>query len=292
MRRANGNTLVEYGIIGGLILAVSIVVMMVLGGNLNQTLLGLKHDFQKSAGAANPKAGGPTTPMAGSASGQTSAPVTVADGIARSQQCFGQGLCLDVPVVDPADVTDTAGGNGGKLTHAMASVYQQLADQLEAQNEDPALVDMLRNLANQGHTLGDSEQSLINFCPPGATCDKSAAAYNTSAQNLGQLQNQKIDTISTSSAQFASAKASLNDFLQRNPALLPPPLQQTVNTQADNIQNIAFAFQGAQTGVTATQTKGDMAVSLQMDPAAAHKTHGASNRICAVGGGPQCMRKL
>ncbi len=48
----NGNTLVEYGIIGALIAAVCIGAVMFLGNNLDSTMKQVKRDFNKNVEAA------------------------------------------------------------------------------------------------------------------------------------------------------------------------------------------------------------------------------------------------
>lgn len=81
----------------------------------------------------------------------------------KQKICFASGSCINLPVIAAgATVTDTAGSLGGDLTNEFASVLQQLADELAAKNADPIVVQLVTELANSGHNVGNSISDFNN----------------------------------------------------------------------------------------------------------------------------------
>lgn len=303
-----GSTLVEYMMIGGTILLISIGVCILMGGNLQNILKGLKADFQGSsakASAATVKVStGSPVPSAGPGAsagstvqiGGTTIPSSSAiNGVPTQKVCFSSGYCVNVPVVAQGPMSGTTGALGGQLTGAFADVLQQIADQLTANSGDRVLAGMITKLANNGHAIGNQQSSLLSLCAPGTQCNSSitintnsgkAAAKNGSTVTAGIY----LTGINDANLQFKNQYGAVISYLKKNPDALAPELQSLVTLESQQIIGIADAFNtttSVNNGVTSNTVHKKVTTTAQStwditsDPILVHQD---ANTICGAGG--------
>lgn len=148
----SGNTLTEYGFVGGLVLVGLLVTVTLLGDNLASALQGLRGDMSHSRNAAV---------IAAEAQANDGRYVLTPDLLTYETVCIAPGQCLQMPVVPDTPFLATAGANGSDMTRVFANVLSDLAALLEADpNTDPVLLAKVKELAAKGHELGDIQENI------------------------------------------------------------------------------------------------------------------------------------
>ena len=231
-RFSRGSSMAEYGVIAALVAIAIVGICITLGGGINNKILGFKGDMrghvQKAAyGEIMEKWGDGNGIGLGGAAQYPSPAGTTA-------HCFSNGICLNIP--DASGTTATMGSNGGELTEAYSNVFSQLVKQLEAANADPALVAIIKKMAKNGHTLADSEQAVIDICPPGQDCKTSDT--DKSSDKVFDLQLK----IPSGQDDFQRAKNELNKYLKNHPSALSSDLVAVINVSSWNINEVASTF--------------------------------------------------
>lgn len=178
-----GQSLTEYGIGIGLLTVVSITALTGMGMNLNNIFSGM---ITQAPAAPSPA---PSTPPPATPSPATSPtnqiPAWVPTALAKlppaspgtQPACF-DGLCVNLPIVDSSNnIVDTTGGNGAERIHQFANVLTQIAEQLKQEpNSDPAITQLISDMAIKGHGIGDQNEIVAKQCTPlankpGFTCN-------------------------------------------------------------------------------------------------------------------------
>jgi Flp pilus assembly pilin Flp len=226
MSVSKGQSLAEYGMVIGLVAAVGIAAVALLGGSLQDGLANI------NGGNATPSTLAITDAPPGGVSspGGTSGLSTLIPppGTGQEQICFQSGYCANIPVIDGTTVT--TGANGGQMTHQFADVLSQIALQLQADpNADPNLVNMITRVANAGHTIGDIEAFFIHSYECCGTTN-----YTT---NLSSLSS----SITSTQTFFNSEYQELSHYLSTNPNVLPPELQSVIALEVEQINQLALS---------------------------------------------------
>ena len=286
-KRVAGTTLVEYGIVGALIMVALIASVMVVGKDLNGIFGMVYKDMGKNITAA----GGhvdplPTQSVAGGAGINNIIPPP---GTHEEQICYGNGMCVNIPLGEAARV-QTLAGNGGDRTLANARVLRQIAEQLRAEDPNSPLADLIEELANEGHEMGAGEQALAGFCPAGDTCGAASVDGQLSEVSISEATtrlNDMLSGLTGNQAEFNSLHTEINQYLANHPQALPPELASLVNHEAGEINTIANAIDNH---TSTDQIRADeyRTVSYEVDEGA-ELTRSDSNTICAVSGG-SCHR--
>jgi hypothetical protein len=192
--RSKGNTLVEYSLVVALIL-VSLGVIMTMGKYVNQAMAAFSGDMKKTieAKAPSPSGGG------GGGGGKGSSPL---DGV--STVCTNNKICFSLPdSVTQSDVT--MGANGVKQAGKSADLLDQLAQALKQDpNADPSLVDLITQLANQGHALADAQSDIYcstpGYCSTSGNRTKGISNLQSGLSNFKSQLNQIDQKLNTTTA--------------------------------------------------------------------------------------------
>lgn len=258
-RRFRGNTLLEYALIGSLLLTGTIPFLLSIGQDFQGHLANMRNDMrQKILVAQQAQITMPET----IAPGQTEHQQTYFPG---SQTCFANRWCLGVDAVESSTGnTATTGANGSQgIIRDQASFLEDIAAQAANDpNADPALVDILTQLANAGHGVGSNLENTLNNYNTGSFGD----AYNTYWQ---------------STVPFIGKTADLASYLAANPGALPPEVQSIVNGAVDRINSNMGKFIGAE-GPSMDQWAAEVG-----NAGTAGDIHDDSNTVCSNGGDTQ-----
>lgn len=254
---SRGATIVEYALIGIMVVVISLGAWALAGKNLNWTLQGLKGDMSKNVAAAANAA----TVGAGGGGGTGLGGAVKPPAPNQTQVCYDSGWCVNVPANSTASGA-TTGAMGDK--QAYAQMIQDLKNQSKA-IQDQQLTDILgqlvATLANQGVTTADVQQ---NSCPPGAKkCVISTA--NAAA-------------VSGSADAFSNIQQVLQDYLDKHPGKLPPEIQAMINQNAAVIDTTAAQYQA---GATVANATGNVTTTLT-----------SSANICTAGLAGACDASL
>jgi Flp pilus assembly pilin Flp len=256
MSVSKGQSLAEYGMVIGLVAAVGIAAVALLGGSLQDGLANI------NGGNATPSTLAITDAPPGGVSspGGTSGLSTLIPppGTGQEQICFQSGYCANIPVIDGTTVT--TGANGGQMTHQFADVLSQIALQLQADpNADPTLLSLITELANRGHNVGGAEQQFFDSCS--ASCDSPTLSTFSGVLQLSR-------------DRLTQQSVALQNYLNDKPDMLPQELQSLIYLQVDQIYQLQTPF----LNVAARSQPYDlntMPITL---------THQSANTICGSGG--------
>lgn len=296
-----GNALAEYGIIAGLVGITCVGGLTAVGDSLNLGFDSIGSQFNGNIAASAPPSNGPNQAPGSSSAPSSNAIATQsppqntlpAPAAGQEQACFESGWCVNVPVVSNTVVDSTTGAIGTKLTHEFANVLGQIAKQMEATgNPDPNLLNLITQLALEGHTLADLEQGVIDVCPPGQTCSTTTSStggisYSSSDSLLGKA----LMSVNGQNGNFQKLYAQVEAYLQVNPNSLPPEMANIIHLEAGEIIKIANAYNtGANANVSAVN--GTASINESWDFAYdAELTHQSANTICSNGGDSiQCVQ--
>ncbi len=201
-------------------------------------------------------------------------------GYASTQRaCFGSGLCLDIPEVSGSPL-DTTGGLGDGLTHQLADVLDQMAEQMERDGADSGMIDLVSRLANQGHTMGDHEKAMSDlmhscFGGGGLLCENNPDVYRRTANMEKELRDKD--------AVLLEIHRQLHDYLAVNPNALEayPEARQIIDLETQLISQIANNLHGAISHRTQEEAGHTFAVNTDK---LAEVTHQSADSICTQGG--------
>lgn len=280
--RQPGAGTVEYSFIAVLVLIGTISAIMLIGGNLNSVLQGLKSDVSLSVSAAESAESQAKVLIDGNGIGGVIPP----PGPDEVQICNQRGWCVNIPAQESYILTTTAGGMGGEKTRELANVIMQIARQLvEDPEADPTLTRLVTDLANNGHLLADREDVAHDLCPIGQSCLRGDGLHEEMRIRLGHLHAQKQAT--------SQAQHELMTYLEKHPQSLPIEMQNIIRHEAHQINQIANAFpnphlvDGNMTGdvnLVGDYFNWELTKSVEI-------THDKSNTICGQGGSGQCFRR-
>jgi hypothetical protein len=214
-----GNTLAEYGLIGILVVVVALVALSGTGGNLALWMSGLKGDMQSHINQSRQAL----------ASDPGNQPVSQATHVqtvsAGNQNAASASLNAPISVVGslaPYNPAQTVGANGINLVDQYAERINQLADQLQGSpNVDGDFIEMLRDLAMDGHNVAADERSVLTYT------QASDGGFNFSIQT-----------------RYEATKARALDYLNVHPAQLSAEDAQLLNLASSNITQQMTDFMG------------------------------------------------
>jgi Flp pilus assembly pilin Flp len=270
----SGQSLAEYGMVIGLVAAVGIAAVALLGGSLQDGLASINGgNATPSTLAITDSPPGMQSPPPVSTNQSIDTPISAAlramlppPGPGQEQACFQSGYCVNLPVVDA--MTVTSGANGIQLTYQFASVIEQIASQLrDAPDTDPQLVALVTELANSGHDLGAKEQYLLD----------NYATTESQNNNTPIIQgvNKSLGVVTTK-------HQALQSYLTTYPSALPPELQNIISLEVDQISTIAR--NGFKTFGSYTDPETGKSLNAPAIVNGVQLTHQSSNTICGSGG--------
>lgn len=294
-----GNALMEYSL--------PLVILLVMSGLLG-TFGGWVQNFQSYLQNSTnsqidnhmlkiPALGVGVLPSTGSTSGVV--PSTAASagntvlmvsppGTGQQQICLSSSkMCINIPeVTGSGTVSDTLGGLGGNLVTSYASVFDQIAAQLKAQNADPALVTLITNLAQNGHNIGNMLNTVETVCKTGGSpaCDfKSIGGQldDSMIQSSHAVNGAISATINTT--RFQEALQAVNNYFSLHPNSYQD-IQGIIQLEASQITNIG---QGLNLGIQMTSGKnslGNNNFNVTGTANNAKLVNQDANTICANGG--------
>jgi hypothetical protein len=208
-----GQALSEYA------LSVSLVAMVAIGG-----LIMVGDNLGKTTGNMKTLVVGHPVTITGPTSVGTSSTISVASTLPLNQNgknCYSNGWCLDVSKIQASTVvsTITTGSNGMVMLESNTTLLDQLAQQAALSTTDPALKALLTKLANSGHGVGNTSQSVITNGEQGK--------YNVYPQ------------LGTANQTFATTQDDLLSYLSSHPDILPAEIQQTIMAATAQIKDTA-----------------------------------------------------
>ena len=168
-----------------------------------------------------------------------------------------------MPPVSAGTRVNTAAANGGQMTMTMASTIEQLAAQLgQAPNADPAMVSLISQLANLGHSQGRLQMAIVT-----------------------QLDGATEPNFPSGSMEWGTYRANINDVLSTNQQM-GEVYQQLMSSYGDTLASL-----GVQSVIAnANENINGISASYIMLGIAGRPlgdyelTQINSNTICATGG--------
>lgn len=268
-KHARGNTLSEYGIIGGLVLLVTIGTWSMLGGGLNGILACFFTELS-GGGVSCSFGGGGGGASGGGAAGGSGSGGAAGGGAAGATGGGGDSIDAVVeklPPVETVVAAATAGGLGADDVAQQAQTLQTIATEMEERNADPTATELIKELANTGHNLADGQETLEAKCPPGQTCGSMtmvedysaiamagyAAAYTYSyipepmgpviTHDEGYTETAQIfGEISRRHAAFLKKYEELVAYYNANPDKLTPRIKNYIDRQTAIINRVAEKY--------------------------------------------------
>lgn len=267
----------EYALAIGLIAVVAITGLGAIGLNLTNTFSGMITNQQPAPQA--PLAQAPPVPpvpqVLAAPAEIPQNPLLIANfppaPKGTESVCF-EGKCVHLPVIDEVnDLVETSGPNGVERIYQFSNVLSQMAEQLSQEpGVDPALVSLISDLANNGHGLGDQQES-VRKQRQGQYVPLAPATKYHDQSNL-----------------FSASYQSLSQYLQNHPDQLSPVSKQVITTQVEQIQKLASAFSAGGTGEQAACTP---RAGCPVVAGKAKLTHQSANIVCQQGG-ENCTRPI
>ncbi len=287
MTRYKGNALAEYGVMGSLVAIVTVTGLTLMGNNFNDLVQEAHARMENTANAAVVAAETANSPAGG---GEQMAGLPA--GVQNGQLCFSDNNCVSVPLDANGNyIIETAGSNGHNMTTQYAETLKQMANALKNDpNADPAYIDLITKLANQGHHLAGSEQ----------ITEQNYKKYCIEQQlNCGQATYNEVEQCTTFSSyfqtqqeadEFAALYQQLQKYSSSNPNAIPAEIMHAVDNSAQNILTIASAYETG-TREDGTNWVAELEFVINGGTAGSTQTTGESNNICANGGSwPDCSR--
>lgn len=252
-----GNTLAEYAAIGCTVVIMSIAAFLILGGNLNEHMQGLRDDMAAHILVAN------------QAKAATITDTSAVDGVHQetyfpgARICYSGSICLDMAAVNAQGSVQSTGANGARIGIVMqAGLLGDIAQQMANDpNADQTLVDLVTRLANAGHHVGDSLDQAI------AGLSGSGDFYST------------YDAFWRSVMPVTDLKNQLDSYVQAHPEAMTPEMKSIVDNATGAISGKAGLLVGAE---GPTYENWDTMINAPT-PASAG-VHEDSNVICNQGG--------
>ncbi len=194
------------------------------------------------------------------------------------QVCFESGLCINVPVIGDATI-ETAGSNGTELLQRLAKVYDQLVLKLKAEGADPSLINMVKKVATEAHTMADVMEMRTT-----SSLDSMYASYGSSSLPADIYQyNGYLDAVSTGDTKFKIVKGELDAQFASYPNLeaIFEDVKRVVDLESQNINTIYDARRTYFENYAGEQDWG----VLEVDSALVHQS---ANTICGTVGQQSC----
>lgn len=167
----------------------------------------------------------------------------------HEQVCFmGSNVCLDIPVIDGV-AGETVGTLGGDIVKRLAAVLQELPGILEELGVDPAVLTMVTDLANQGHTLGEKLKAIQDVCSGGRLCEGPAAQEAFAEFNA--LKGAEL-------ADFLNRWQTLEAHLASNPDALAafPEAHGIIKSKVEEIQALITSLDATERNVAGREVVG------------------------------------
>ena len=270
-----GQGLVEYGLILGVIAVSSIAALMMLGSN-SSAMLGTMRNLISGNQASSPVAQAtpssgtkptPSTPVSTTGNTTPTPPTTTPHPTSVTQPqttCFaGSSWCIDMSGGQNA-VINVAGANGmTQHVYAMTNILEQISAQAaQDPSVDPSLTQLITDLANKAHAVGDDDARLF------------------------ALKNEGIAYFEA--ATFMKAKQAVESYLSSHPDALVPGVQQALNYATGEVTDHMAALIGAPPSATDDNANMVMSdkVQIAINEYTASQTHASANQICENGGQP------
>ncbi len=160
------------------------------------------------------------------------------------QVCYGSGTCVNMPIISD-NWSETSGAMGSDLTHALADVFTQVANTMEASGAaDSAVLNLLHRLANTGHEIGFEQKGLSDamatHCPTG-NCKYDMIAGTGSSAHMNEIMPDQHDASGKPAAimKFEQEFSALKSLMGNNFVNMPPELKNLVIQQANQILTLA-----------------------------------------------------
>jgi hypothetical protein len=251
----SGGALAEYGIIGITLVTVCAAGFLLTGKNLDLVFGHLKDDTQKSIDVA--KTAEQKAKDAAATFKSNLAATALQTSASGSGTLCSSEWCISAPGLT-GNYVETSGSNGSSminLTNSAAGIFAQMAAILQAQGADASLINLLTNLANQGHDLANYQNGLFN----------GAGDYGTMSSNINGMR----DGLSS----FKSMSSQLDSLMSQVPADARGILMDASNV----IIAIGDSYSLSGTGNGDEVGWGWHSINVQL-------THTNSNTICSNGG--------
>lgn len=160
--RHSGNTMLEYGLIGSLVVLVCIAAFSDVGSELKAWFTGIKGDMKNQVSATATANASQLKAMTAYEAQQ--ALKKVQQGTPSGGLLCPAGGCASL-AIQPYDPAQTAGANGGiDIVDEYANKIKALADELELNsNVHPDFIEMLVDLADEGHRVAGDERSVLTY---------------------------------------------------------------------------------------------------------------------------------
>lgn len=266
-----GQSLAEYAVALGLVGIVALTSMVLLGNSV-QTGLSTAMTGQ------TPKTVPPVVPPPGTINPGGMGGVVPPPQPGQEQICFTSGLCANIFVISANTHLDVAGGNGGEFTHQFANTLKEIADQIKAEGLDPNLAQLISDLANQGHTLGDTEGAYGNTC--GSNPQLSAGTFFCSSQ----AQNEALTHAHTQANElFQIMFLKVSEAMNHYPGKLKNDAKAIIDSQSQQIMTLSQEYFNSYVTMSNSYQGNDLnEVGGIVD--GGKLTHQSANTICTQGG--------
>jgi hypothetical protein len=278
---SRGNTLMEYGITGALLIIVCIVGLQFLNSGLNKAVAMIRDDMQSRQKSAETM----HALQVAHANGQSTGTLSAAEQ-ALLQQSLGNKL-------------QTTGANGS--TELLANQVAATAALLLAEGKiDQSQYDVLMRLSNQGHKIAQIEATVaeslkmangdvaafenMTFTIDGQTYQGKRLAGQI---GFGSLYPKDFNTTDIMTTGYTHAGSQLTTFLdlykeaQASGALSDPAANDTVTSAATQIASIGEVVEDSVAQFTWGKVDGDADSILAFQ--ASNASHMNSDKICETG---------
>jgi Flp pilus assembly pilin Flp len=277
--RHPGQGMAEYTLIGSLLVLVAIGALGLLGGQVNTLFGNMLGGSGTAQSTGTVQIANTTTQQSQNTAISTAQQTLINAGIAYDTITTANGVTIQMPVIQDGTTVQTTGTSGSKLMSGFSDVLSQIAQQMEASEQaDPALVQLITDLALKGHDIG-TVKAKIEFCLN--TCGTSNTSWGTNDYNT-------MTTIY--GPEFQTLHQQVMDYVAANPGALPSVLTSIIDLQATQIENIVQATAAPITW-QATTTDGCGPNCATSYESTATLIHQDANTICSSGGDTgQCIQ--
>jgi Flp pilus assembly pilin Flp len=278
--RHPGQGMAEYTLIGSLLVLVAIGALGLLGGQVNTLFGNMLGGSGTAQSTGTVQIANTTTQQSQNTAISTAQQTLINAGIAYDTITTANGVTIQMPVIQGGTTVQTAGASGSQLTYGFSDVLTQIAQKLQDSGQaDPALVQLITDLANKGHLIGDNQKFLENCL---STC------------NSNDLTTSYFDSFNTVTIQltpeFQTLHQQVLDYTAANPESLPASLITVIDLQARQIENIVQTT-ASPTSWQATETDPCGPICIDTTESTATLIHQDANTICSSGGDTgQCIQ--
>jgi hypothetical protein len=268
--RCRGQSLVEYALILSLVAVAGMATLMSLGNNTGALLSRMRNMLVGNQQATSPVSS--TAPMSGPGQnppppgGGLFPPPANLPPPATETVCYsGSSWCIDMSGGLGPNPVNVTGANGmTQQVYAMSDILDQISTEAaQDPSVDSSLAQMITDLANKAHAVGDYDADLFALQP------NSGVAYFQAAD-------------------FMKAKQAVTDYLSAHPDALVPGVQQALTYATGEVTDHMAALIGKEPSATDNNENLVMqgTVKTAIDELTAAQTHADANQICQNGGQP------